>query len=100
MAHPAQDNGTSSTQRAAAAETGAAAKMPASYTYLEPRAGQFSDRASAKSKSPPPPRLRSRILYWLACLVTLSLVAVAVLRITWHDGTHFLIWLNAFTRYV
>ena len=39
-------------------------------------------------------------LYWLACLVTLSLVAVALLRIFYHDGTHFLTWLNAFTRYV
>ena len=36
----------------------------------------------------------------VVCLVTLSLVVVALLRLTYHDGTHFLTCLNAFTRYV
>ncbi|HVT27897.1 MAG TPA: endonuclease/exonuclease/phosphatase family protein [Lacipirellulaceae bacterium] len=40
------------------------------------------------------------VVYWLAWLVTLSLFVVATLRIVDHDGTHFLIWINAFTRYV
>jgi endonuclease/exonuclease/phosphatase (EEP) superfamily protein YafD len=77
-----------------------AAKVSAVPSHLEPRAGQFCDRANSNSQSARPSRLRERILYWLACLVTLSLVSVAALRMTWHDGTHFLTWLNAFTRYV
>jgi hypothetical protein len=104
MAQPAPDNGIISTPPETAAETAAAAKVAVKVSalppHLEPRTGQFSVRARAKSQSPSPQRVRSRILYGLACLITLSLVAVAVLRVTWHDGTHFLIWLNAFTRYV
>jgi endonuclease/exonuclease/phosphatase (EEP) superfamily protein YafD len=33
-------------------------------------------------------------------IVALSLVTAALLRIFYHDGTHYLIWINAFTRYV
>jgi endonuclease/exonuclease/phosphatase (EEP) superfamily protein YafD len=36
----------------------------------------------------------------MAWLVSLSLLAVAVLRVVWHDGEYLLIWLNAFTLYV
>ena len=35
-----------------------------------------------------------------AWIVSLSLLAVAALRILYHDGTYVLVWLNAFTRYV
>ena len=38
--------------------------------------------------------------YLLAWAATLTLVAVAALRIFYHDGTYFLTWINAFTRYV
>jgi endonuclease/exonuclease/phosphatase (EEP) superfamily protein YafD len=42
----------------------------------------------------------SKVLACAAWIVTTSLAVVAVLRIFYHDGSHFLIWLNAFTRYV
>jgi endonuclease/exonuclease/phosphatase (EEP) superfamily protein YafD len=77
-----------------------ATKVSALSSHLEPRAGQFADQANSNSRSRARNGLLSRLFYWLACLVTLSLVAVALLRLTYHDGTHFLIWLNAFTRYV
>jgi endonuclease/exonuclease/phosphatase (EEP) superfamily protein YafD len=68
---------------------------------LEPRAGQLTDTAEADFRSPARVRgLFGHITYWLACLITLSLVIIAGLRLVYHDGTHFLIWLNAFTRYV
>ncbi len=35
-----------------------------------------------------------------AWIVSLSLLAVAALRILYHDGTYVLVWFNAFTRYV
>jgi endonuclease/exonuclease/phosphatase (EEP) superfamily protein YafD len=38
--------------------------------------------------------------YLLAWLITLSLAVVAALRVFYHDGTLYLCWLNAFTRYV
>jgi endonuclease/exonuclease/phosphatase (EEP) superfamily protein YafD len=45
-----------------------------------------------------------RGLIWLcapaAWIVSLLLLAVAALRIFYHDGTYVLVWLNAFTRYV
>ena len=77
-----------------------AAKVSALPSHLEPRAGQFADQAKSNSRSPARSGLFSRLFYWLGCLVTLSLAAVALLRLTYHDGAHFLIWLNAFTRYV
>ena len=36
----------------------------------------------------------------MAWITVVSLAAVAVLRIFYHDGAYVLIWLNAFTRYV
>lgn len=77
-----------------------ATKVSALPSRLEPRAGQFAERANSNSQPPAKSGLFSRILYWLACLVTLSLVVVALLRLTYHDGTHVLTWLNAFTRYI
>jgi endonuclease/exonuclease/phosphatase (EEP) superfamily protein YafD len=68
---------------------------------LEPRAGQISDTTQSDPQCPSR-RIGpfGRVVYCLASLVTLSLAAVAALRLFYHDGTHFLIWLNAFTRYV
>lgn len=43
-------------------------------------------------------RLR-RLLVALAWLATAALGTTAVLRFSYHDGTHLLTWLNAFTRY-
>ncbi len=40
------------------------------------------------------------ICHFVMWLVPLSLLAAALLRIFYHDGTHLLIWFNAFTRYV
>jgi endonuclease/exonuclease/phosphatase (EEP) superfamily protein YafD len=40
------------------------------------------------------------VCYIAAWAVTLVLMAVALLRIFYHDGTHFLIQLNSFTRYL
>jgi endonuclease/exonuclease/phosphatase (EEP) superfamily protein YafD len=77
-----------------------AAKVSSLPSRLEPRAGQFAETAHSDSPSPVKGRLLGRLIYGLACLVTLSLAAVGVLRIFYHDGAHFLIWLNAFTRYV
>ena len=44
-----------------------------------------------------PVRLAGNVVVWLAAI---SLLAVAALRIVYHDGTYLLIWLNAFTTYV
>lgn len=77
-----------------------ATKVSALPSHLEPRAGQFADQANSHSPSPARSGVFGRLFYWLACLVTLLLVGVALLRLTYHDGTYFLIWLNAFTRYV
>jgi endonuclease/exonuclease/phosphatase (EEP) superfamily protein YafD len=103
MARPTH-NRVANKLSAADSETAKAAstavKVSALSSRLEPRAGQFSNRDHPNLQSPISPGLCGRILYWLACLITLSLVAVAVLRVTWHDGVHFLTWLNAFTRYV
>jgi len=64
------------------------------------------------SASPPGPFVHPRqaalpihgwgfwILYVFAWLATLILFAIAGLRIWYHDGTHILTWINAFTRYV
>ncbi len=43
---------------------------------------------------------RTRMLVVLAWLATLVLGVLVVLRIFYHDGTHVLTWINAFTRYV
>jgi endonuclease/exonuclease/phosphatase (EEP) superfamily protein YafD len=42
----------------------------------------------------------TRFLVALAWLATTTLGAVVLLRFVYHDGTHLLTWLNAFTRYV
>jgi endonuclease/exonuclease/phosphatase (EEP) superfamily protein YafD len=45
-------------------------------------------------------RWLSRLFYGLLWVLTLSLLSIAALRVVDHDGTHLLIWLNAFTRYI
>jgi len=42
----------------------------------------------------------SPVLAAVAWFTTLGLGSIAVLRFCFHDGTHLLTWLNAFTRYV
>jgi endonuclease/exonuclease/phosphatase (EEP) superfamily protein YafD len=42
----------------------------------------------------------SRAAIFIVWAVTLGLLAIALLRLTYHDGRHPLIWLNAFTRYL
>src|SRR3954471_23937861 len=78
-----------------------ATKVSALPSHLEPRAGQVADGTNLAS---PSPAYRMGVLGWLTyCVVafiTLLLVVVALLRLTYHDGTHFLTCLNAFTRYI
>jgi endonuclease/exonuclease/phosphatase (EEP) superfamily protein YafD len=48
-------------------------------------------------------RIRSvftQLLVALAWMATAALGSIAALRFSFHDGTHLLTWLNAFTRYV
>src|ERR1700733_14973724 len=45
------------------------------------------------------PSLWLRTGIMLAWAISLSLASLAVLRLTYHDGRHPLIWINAFTRY-
>ncbi len=68
---------------------------------LEPRAGQVDNSARPDSIiASRTPRESRGITFWLVCLITLLLAALAGLRILYHDGTFFLVWVNAFTRYV
>ncbi|MCI0335105.1 MAG: endonuclease/exonuclease/phosphatase family protein [Planctomycetes bacterium] len=83
---------------------------------LEPGGGAPSSRPSIEQKAkaaelaakvaalPHGASSRHGWLWWMChvCLwlVTLSLLVAAVARIVYHDGTHELTWINAFTRYV
>src|SRR4051812_48301538 len=102
MARP-PENRVPKTLRVTESERADAAKLAAKVTALsahsEPRSGQSSVRANSKLQPSAANRLRSRFVFWLVWLVTMSFVAVPVLRFTWHDGMLFLIWLNPFTRY-
>jgi endonuclease/exonuclease/phosphatase (EEP) superfamily protein YafD len=64
---------------------------------LEPRAGKAS---LPDSHTHGRPTRLGRFVYWLACLVTFSLIVIGLLRIFDHDGNNFLTCVNAFTRYV
>lgn len=62
------------------------------------RAGDLPlwDRLASRSKS----RLWSQ-MFWFGCWWgTLLLLAIALLRLLYHDGTTILVWFNAFTAYV
>src|SRR5689334_18342663 len=74
-----------------------AAKVADLPSRLEPRAGQMAEGDSQAFRRL---RLRDRLLRWLPWLITGSLVAVALLRIFYHDGNYSLTCLNAFTRYL
>jgi endonuclease/exonuclease/phosphatase (EEP) superfamily protein YafD len=78
-----------------------AAKTAALSHRLELSAGKVAGSADPRPKVP---SLTHRIfvlaVYLLVCLVTLLLLTIATLRILYHDGTHLLTWLNAFTRYI
>jgi endonuclease/exonuclease/phosphatase (EEP) superfamily protein YafD len=105
MSRPAKDH-VADTHRATDSEKAEAASLAAKSCTLpprlEPRAGQIAvdTNQSDARRSPRRTGLIGRVTYWLACLITLSLVTIAGLRLAYHDGTHLLIWLNAFTRYV
>jgi endonuclease/exonuclease/phosphatase (EEP) superfamily protein YafD len=103
MPRPAKNHVTVS-ERATAPATAEAAELAPKISALpsrsEPRAGQFTDRADSRPYSAARTGIVGRLIHWFAWFITLSLVTVALLRLAYHDGTHFLIWLNAFTRYV
>jgi endonuclease/exonuclease/phosphatase (EEP) superfamily protein YafD len=67
--------------------------------YLEPAASLIRQPARADSHVRAS-GLLNRVVSSLAWLVTLSLALVVALRFFYHDGTHLLVWINAFTRYV
>lgn len=104
MGRPAKEHPVD-TKRATDSDRMEAASLAAKVTglphRLEPRAGQLADLshsdAPAAARSS---RLFGKLVHWLARFVTISLVVIAFLRIVYHDGTHFLTCLNAFTRYV
>jgi endonuclease/exonuclease/phosphatase (EEP) superfamily protein YafD len=103
MARPAKNNVADAMRATGTANADAASlatKVSSLSSHLEPRAGQFAQAAGDTSQIPARNGLFGRLFYWLICLVTWSLVTVAFLRIFYHDGNHFLIWLNAFTCYV
>jgi endonuclease/exonuclease/phosphatase (EEP) superfamily protein YafD len=73
------------------------AALPARPASTENR--EVAATSSARAQS----RLR-RFLWWACYLAvwcgTVALIAVAVLRVFYHDGAFILIWINSFTRYV
>src|SRR6476620_10417260 len=106
MAGPAKNNVTDS-----ARPSGSATPQPESRaikeaqvsSHLEPRAGQFAELAVGDPSSFDP-STRSKVITWLASgmawILTILLITVALLRLTYYDATNFLTCLNAFTRYV
>src|SRR5882757_6118870 len=103
MAKPPKNhvaNTPRATDSAIAGAASLAAKVSALPSHLEPRAGQFAGKVHSGSPSLGRRGLFNRLLDWLVWLVTLSLLVVALMRVFDHDGIHFFIWLNAFTRYV
>jgi endonuclease/exonuclease/phosphatase (EEP) superfamily protein YafD len=78
-----------------------ATNISARPSRLKPRGGRIENPSLTGAPQLSWPRqLLRRLIYWLVCVATVSLFAVAVLRVFYHDGTHLLIWLNAFARYV
>jgi len=62
---------------------------------VHPQPGHQTSRALSPIR-----RFTYWVVYVAAWLCTLSLAAIAALRIFDHDATHLLIWFKAFTRYV
>src|SRR5262245_22138448 len=103
MARPTKEN-VAETQRATDSAKADAATLAAKVallsSHLEPRAGQFANGVCNTPQFPARPGLFGRLFYGLICITTWLLVAIASMRIFYHDCNHFFIWLNAFTRYV
>jgi endonuclease/exonuclease/phosphatase (EEP) superfamily protein YafD len=70
---------------------------------LEQRA-TVAELAAKVAALPHDPAARHGLVWWIChaslWLVSLGLLAAALLRIFYHDGTHVLTWINAFTSYV
>lgn len=82
-----------------------AAALAARVIALPTHAGEYAGGTSHPKHDPwhdlsPGRRFFRWVFYVAAWLSTLVLVIFAGLRIFDHDATHFLIWVNAFTRYV
>jgi endonuclease/exonuclease/phosphatase (EEP) superfamily protein YafD len=71
---------------------------------LPPRSASTEDRDDAAASTARPPSTLRSFLWWVchfaAWCATVVLLAVAVLRVFYHDGAFVLIWINSFTRYV
>jgi endonuclease/exonuclease/phosphatase (EEP) superfamily protein YafD len=96
--------GETSVSRQPSAEQAEVAHLAAKIAALTDR---HTDPANRTATNPPPagPDLPAHgwlwwLCYLLAWAATVTLAAVAALRIFYHDGTYFLTWINAFTRYV
>ncbi len=103
MARPTQTAATGSQQAPDSAQAEAAAlatKGVALSSHRELRGRQSSGHAGLSARFTILFVLFGWIIYALAWLVTVSLAAVALLRIFYYDSTLFLIRLNAFTRYI
>jgi endonuclease/exonuclease/phosphatase (EEP) superfamily protein YafD len=77
-----------------------AADLVAKVAHLQYRPEPRTGPLSGPDSQPTQLTRFGQLVHWLACLVTFSLIAVGLLRIFYHDGDHFLTWINAFTRYV
>ena len=76
-----------------------ARKATAEPTHLEPRAGQVAYRPQVDGQSKVA-GIFSRLMRALVWAITLSLVCIGLLRVFYHDGTLWLVCLNAFSRYI
>jgi endonuclease/exonuclease/phosphatase (EEP) superfamily protein YafD len=95
-------NAARTAEAAADVEHAQVAALAAKVTALPKHAAQPADNAQSSAV---PGRAANLSRWWrlvlsIAWLATLTLGLIAVLRVFYHDGTHLLTWLNAFTRYV
>ncbi|HEX2473896.1 MAG TPA: endonuclease/exonuclease/phosphatase family protein [Lacipirellulaceae bacterium] len=71
---------------------------------LPPRSASAENRDVAASSTVRSPSKLRRFVWWTcffaAWCATIGLLAIAVLRVFYHDGAFVLIWINSFTRYV
>jgi endonuclease/exonuclease/phosphatase (EEP) superfamily protein YafD len=79
----------------------------ANATLAAPTNEQQAEAAGLAAKVaslPHGPMVRHGWFWWLwhgiFWIIAIGLLIVAMLRVFYHDGTHLLIWINAFTRYV
>ncbi|HEX4415037.1 MAG TPA: endonuclease/exonuclease/phosphatase family protein [Lacipirellulaceae bacterium] len=71
-------------------------ERPESFAGLDPALDSNTPHRATNDRQ----SLWFRAVILLAWATTLALAAIALLRLTYHDGRHPLIWINAFTRYV